>query len=255
MSTGDGRRWRLVRAGRDAVPGSLRRFSARSRQGRWHAALPWLIAIAVVVVPAGIVGLVYGSSALAVRDVRVVGVKVLSPDQVAAAAAIRPGTPLARLDTDAVRGRVAKLAPVHSVEVDRQWPHRVVVRVVERTAVAAVPSNGRYILIDSSGVAFHSVAARPAGLPVFAVDTPGPRDESTRAALTVLDALTPQLRAQLQKLSASRPTRIRLELAKGRTVVWGDATDNAAKAKVATALLARPGAEIDVSAPGVVTVR
>ena len=50
------------------------------------------------------------------------------------------------------------------------------------------------------------------------------------------------------------PTRISLELTDGRTVVWGDATDNDDKAIVATALLGQPGKTIDVSAPNVVTV-
>jgi len=46
-----------------------------------------------------------------------------------------------------------------------------------------------------------------------------------------------------------------LELAKNRTVVWGDETDSDTKSQVATALLRRAGTEIDVSAPSVVTIR
>ncbi len=40
----------------------------------------------------------------------------------------------------------------------------------------------------------------------------------------------------------------------GREIVWGDATENATKARVATSLLGRSGTVIDVSAPDVVTV-
>jgi cell division protein FtsQ len=52
-------------------------------------------------------------------------------------------------------------------------------------------------------------------------------------------------------LSANSPTAIRLELTGGRVVVWGGADQSDVKARVATALLARPGKTIDVSAPEV----
>jgi cell division protein FtsQ len=61
----------------------------------------------------------------------------------------------------------------------------------------------------------------------------------------------------LQVLVADAPTRIRLELTGGRVIVWGDATENAAKVRVATMLLGSQGAAktFDVSAPSVVSVR
>jgi cell division protein FtsQ len=46
-----------------------------------------------------------------------------------------------------------------------------------------------------------------------------------------------------------------VQLRNDRTVVWGDDTQSATKAKVATALLKRDGDTIDVSAPNVVTIR
>jgi len=73
------------------------------------------------------------------------------------------------------------------------------------------------------------------------------------AALHVLAALTPQLRAQLAAVSAASPSAIRLELTDGRVVVWGSADQSDFKARVATALLGRPGKTIDVSAPEVAT--
>ena len=51
------------------------------------------------------------------------------------------------------------------------------------------------------------------------------------------------------------PVEIQLMLNGGREIVWGDATDNATKARVAVSLLGRSGRVIDVSAPNVVTVR
>jgi cell division protein FtsQ len=73
--------------------------------------------------------------------------------------------------------------------------------------------------------------------------------------LTVLSALTPELREQLLAVSVDAPARIRLELRHDRTVIWGDDTASETKAQVSTVLLGRKGDTIDVSAPDVVTIR
>jgi cell division protein FtsQ len=244
-----------VRARSDAVPVSVRRFNQRARPRRMRAAAPWAVAATVLLVVGLVAWLVYGTSVLGVRRVQVDGTAVLDPRQVEEAAAVQPGTPLARVDLDAVRARVAKLAPVARATVDRLWPGTLLVVVTERTAVAAVPVSGTFALVDGSGVAFHTVPARPAGLPVVRLARPGPDDPTTTAALSVLAALTPTLRERLTEIVAELPTRIRLSLRDKKTIIWGDATENDTKAKVATALLGQPGTEIDVSAPEVVTVR
>jgi len=151
-----------------------------------------------------------------------------------------------------VARRVGRLVPVARATVHRAWPRTLVVRVVERTGVAAVPLDGRYAVLDASGVVFRTLPAAP-DLPQLRLASPGPDDPSTRAALTVLAALTPDLRAPLVSVVADAPTRIRLDLRGGRQIIWGDATGNDQKAKVAGSLLSRPVTVIDVSAPDVVT--
>lgn len=257
MAGGGGRNWRLVRADTDAVPSSARRFMARARQRRLRAALPWAVAAGVVLVIGSLVWMVYGTSVLGVREVRVVGTGILTPAQVEDAASVRLTEPLARVDTDAVRARVQALAPVDHAVVSRDWPAAVVIEVVERTPVAAVatPDNKRFTLIDREGVAYRTVHRKPAGLPLAVLAAPGPSDVNTRAALTVLAALTDELREQLVTISVQAPARIRLTLRNDRTVIWGDDSASETKAQVSTALLSRKGDTIDVSAPSVVTIR
>lgn len=246
------RRWRLVRARRDAVPESVRRFSARARRRRLRAARPWLAFLGTVLVLASAGAIVYATPLLGVAHIRVEGATLVTPDEVRAAAAVAPGTPLARVDVAAVGRRVGGLPPVARATVTRSWPDTLVVRVVERTGVAAVPVGGRYAVVDATGVVFRTVAAAP-DLPVVKLARPGPDDATTRAALTVVAALTPQLRDLLVAVVADAPTRIRLDLRGGRAIIWGDATENEDKARVATSLLGRPVTVIDVSAPDVVT--
>jgi len=248
------RSWRLVRARREAIPPSVRRFSARARQRRWQAARPWLVGAAGLAL-AGLAGwLVYGTPLLGVREVAVRGATLLSADEVRAAARIPAGTPLASLDLAAVRRRVVALPAVRVATVERDWPSRVLIVVTERVAVAQVRrSDGRFDLIDGSGVVFHTVPS-DAGLPALKLAAPHPGDPTTVAALKVLAALTADLRAQLLTLVADSPARIHLELRGSRQVIWGDATENAAKGQAATGLLGYPAGVIDVSAPQYVTV-
>jgi cell division protein FtsQ len=255
VTGGGGRNWRLVRADTDAVPSSVRRFMARARQRRLKAVLPWVVGAGVVLVVGALVWTVFGTSVLGVRGVRVVGTELLTPLQVEQAAAVPMKEPLARVDLDAVRARVQGLAAVDRAIVSRSWPATVVVQVVERTPVAAVPADKQFTLIDDEGVAYRTVSRRPAGLPLARLAAPGPGDLNTHAALTVLASLTPQLREQLVAISVEAPARITLVLRKDRTVVWGDDTASPTKAQVATALLQRKGDTIDVSAPDVVTIR
>jgi cell division protein FtsQ len=249
-STG-ARRWRLVRAHPDAVPHSVRRFMHRAGQRRMRGATAWTIVATVAAIAALAGWVTYGTSLLGVRAVRVTGIGVLTEPQVRQAADIRAGTPLARVDLAAVRDRVARLAPVEQVTVSRDWPDAIVVRVTERTAVAAVPQDKQFLLVDRSGVAFDTVGARPAGLPTVTVKSTA----DILAGIRVLAALTPRLRDELASITVDGPARIRLALTGGREVIWGDAAQSELKAKVATALLARDGTTYDVSAPDVVTIR
>jgi cell division protein FtsQ len=256
MTSGGGRNWRLVRADTDAVPSSVRRFMARARKRRLQAALPWAVGAGVVAVAGVLLWIVYGTAVLGVRDVRVVGTDFLTPLQVQQAAAVPMREPLARVDLDKVRARVRGLAPVDKAVVSRSWPGTIKIEVVERTPVAAVPAGPeQWTLIDGAGVAYRSVSRQPDGLPLAQLAAPGPGDVNTRSALTVLSSLTGDLREQLVGISVQAPAQIKLVLRNNRTVVWGDDTQSATKAQVATALLKRKGDTIDVSAPNVVTIR
>ncbi|WP_319458689.1 cell division protein FtsQ/DivIB [Micromonospora sp. RTP1Z1] len=250
---GPARRWQLVRAGTDAVPPSTRRFMARARQRRMRAALPWAVAAGVLALAGLVAWTVLGTGLFGVREVRVVGAKLVTQVEVRDAAAVPDDQPLALVDLAATARRVGALAPVERASVSRDWPGALVIRVVERTAVAAVPQGEQFAVIDRAGVVFRTVSEAPDALPLVRVGRPAPDDPGTRAGLAVLAALSPQLRAQLVSVDVAGLARITLRLRPDRTVVWGDATRGADKSRVATALLGRQADTIDVSAPDVVT--
>lgn len=249
------RGWQLVRAGSDAVPPSARRFMQRARQRRLRAAMPWAVIGSLLGAVGLVVWLLLNTGLFGVREVRVVGAELVTPVQVREAAEVADGVPLARVDLAAMARRIGSLPPVEQATVTRDWPDALVVRVVERTPVAVVPQGERFVVVDGSGVPFRRLSERPADLPLVRVAEPGPDNAETRAALAVLDALTPQLRAALVDVTVEGLARITVRLTEGRTIVWGDATRGEDKARVATTLLSQNADTIDVSAPDVVTFR
>ncbi|WP_206025014.1 cell division protein FtsQ/DivIB [Micromonospora zingiberis] len=249
------RQWQLVRAGRDAVPASTRRFMARARRRRMRAALPWAVAGGVLAVAGLVAWVVLGTGLFGVREVRVEGAELVTAVQVRTAAGVPDGAPLARVDLAELADRIGALPPVEQVSVERDWPAALVVRLTERTGVAVVPRGEQFVVVDAAGVAFRTVPQRPADLPLLRLAEPGPEDPATHAGLEVLGALTPQLRADLVEVTVDGLARISVLLRGDLTVFWGDATRGTDKARVATALLDQDATRIDVSAPDVVTFR
>jgi cell division protein FtsQ len=208
-----------------------------------------LIVSGCVVVAVFVTWLVAFSSVLGVRTVQVRGNHVVSAARIERAASIVRGTPLVRLDTDAVAGRIERLGSIASAQVRTSFPSTVVITVAERVAVGYVGTHGRTMLVDRTGDQYRAVVHPPAGLPRF--DVPSDADARTTggAVATVARALPPRLRAKITVIHALDPLAINLVLTDGRTVQWGSAADSPAKARVLPALLAQPGDQIDVTDP------
>jgi cell division protein FtsQ len=231
-----------------------RRFARRVRARRFsrlRAAMVVLILVFVVVVVSWALLI---SSLFGVQSVKVAGTDRLSREQVVEAAAIRVGTPLARLDTDAVAGRLRVLPQVSSVSVVRQWPRGVGIVVHERVPAAVRPSGSSYVLLDRAGVPFATVGHRPRRLPVVLAPVEA-RATALRAALDVLDAVPVRVGRQVRSVRAATPEEVTLVLSRERTVIWGSPERAARKAAVLTALMTRRAAVYDVSAPDTPTTR
>jgi cell division protein FtsQ len=209
-----------------------------------------LTTLACVVLGVVLAWVVFFSSMLGARTVKVSGLKVLSSAQVTRAAAIAHGTPLIRLDTGAVQRRVESIADVASARVSTSYPSTVTITVVERVPVGVVKVAAGYVLVDKTGDQYRTVANRPAGLPLFVVP-PGTSAKDTGGAVaTVAVSLGAALRAEIGSIQALDPQAITLAMMDGKVVAWGSATQNSLKARVLVALLARPGQhQIDVTNP------
>lgn len=222
---------------------------------RWRVAFVLLLAGGAAGTAAW---LVLFSSVLGVRQVAVTGTAVLSAEDVRRAAGVPPGEPLARVDVDEVRARVAALRRVESARVERIWPGTLRIRVVERAPVAVAQATHGWALVDRYGVVVEERSSAPLRLPRLRVARLGAGDPATRAALAVLTGLPPALAGRVEEVRATSARSVSLRLSDGRNVVWGGPERGDAKARILLALLARPAdraGSYDVSSPDVVTVK
>ena len=233
----------------DPATRSRRRFARRQWLRRW---LVWRYVIAsvlLVALVAGAIWLVFVGSALTVQQVKVTGESELSEQQVLTAAQVPAGAHLAELDLDAIRARVSALAPVRRVDVSRDWPHGVLIKVTERTPVAVVEIGGRFHAMDAEGVLFHDYRRPPAGMPrvVSNADT---SSAALAEAARVIASLPSGLAGRVDHVAVAGLDQVSLVMRGGAQVIWGSAAQSALKAQVLVRLLAQPGHTYDVSVPG-----
>ena len=206
------------------------------------------------VVAVGMGLLLYFTPIMSARDVVITGLGAVPQEEVVAAAAVQPGTPLLQIDTDAIAERVATIRRVASARVQREYPSTMRITVVERAPVVVKDYPDGPHLFDRDGVDF-ATAPPPPNLPYLDADNPGPSDPPTKAALAVMTALRPEVAGQVGRIAAPSVAAITLTLADGRVVVWGTTDRTEEKAMKLAALLTQPGRTYDVSSPDLPTVK
>ncbi len=219
----------------------------------------WVALVLVLLIAAGAGYLVWFTPVLGVSHVQVetadAPLSVEQDAEVRTALDVPMGTPLIRIDLEEAATRVEALPDVADAEVSRHWPGTLTVTVTLRYAVAVVAANSSWYLLDAAGHPFEQVDTPPAGVLQLRLATPGPTDPATIAGLTVIRSLTEQIIPLISTVSAYSAQNVTLELADGRSVIWGSAADSDRKAAVLPAVLTRPGTQFDVSDPELVTVR
>jgi len=213
-----------------------------------------VLAVLVAAVLSGSVWLVFFSSHVTAEGVEVSGAPAVGESRIKRTAQVPTGTPLARVDLDAIQARVESLPAVRHVEVARSWPHTVHIEVIERTPIAVIDRGNGLQALDSEGVLFGGYGTRPRGLPLVRTQ-PDTRTEALQETARVISALPSRVATRVDLVEVATVDEIELVLANGRQVVWGSAEDSDQKAEVLEVLLNRPGQQIDVSVPGRPTTR
>jgi cell division protein FtsQ len=236
------------------------------RRPPWRAAFFALAGVAII---GGVAWALLGNRLFIVRSISVTGTHLVAPAQVLAAADVPLGTPLTRVDPGAVTRRVEAIRQVASVTVSEGWPDHLTIAVTERVPVLAVRmAGGGYDLLDPSGVIVRVATSRPRGLPLFVTTLPGSAfggDPGVAAAAAALTELTPALARTVTTVSAApvlsqagpgaAAEQVTLSMDGGKTVVWGDPGNGAAKDREIQILFRDGYKYLDVSAPGTAVAR
>lgn len=222
-----------------------------------------ILAVALVLLSAGTVWLLYGSQWLRVERVSVSGTTVLTPQQVSEAADVPLGSPLISIDTDAIEARLRRKLPrIDAVEVSRSWPHGIGLKVTERVPVLLVQKGGNFVEVDNDGVRFATVSVAPKGVPALQLTLSRPdsraaslrrfgEERLVREAVRVAGDIPAAVAHATRVVKVRSYDDISLELNDGRTVAWGSSEKGAVKARTLGALMkATPDARhFDVSVP------
>ncbi|MBW4720108.1 cell division protein FtsQ/DivIB [Saccharothrix obliqua] len=230
-------------------PPRAQRPPSRRAPARRKAVRRRVVTVLVLLVVTVVVCAVWFTPLFGVREVEVRGVVELSAERVREVAAVEEGTPLVRLDVDAVAARVRELSRVASVHVERELPGTVVLVVDERDPVAVVKAADGAHLVDATGRDYATVAQPPAGLPELKAAPAGTPD-----AVGVLNGLPEELRREVLLVTATTGADIKLHLTAGREIRWGSYADTRRKAAVVQVLMTRDGTVFDVSSPELPTV-
>lgn len=211
-----------------AMPAPRFGGAARAMQGAWAAAAGWLrirgwvhpralFALGMAWLLVGTAWGLYGAWQTPLNRVEVSGNAALTRVQVAAAAGLAPGMPMAGLDPYATALRLMEHPRIAQAHVRRLWPGALAVTVQERQpAFLAVFAGGGSALIDPAGVV---LMRNPPP------DTPGltdyPRIRSTTSAAAAGTVLADGgIRRGLEAAQAVRET-----LGVRDEPLWVDAAD------------------------------
>jgi cell division protein FtsQ len=184
------------------------------------------------------------SSLAEVTDVHVTGTTTSEGEAVRAALenAARNMTTL-RVRDDVLDEAVSPYRSVAGLQIERDLPHGLRIRVLERRPVAALGTEGRRTPVAADGVVLTGVQPDPA-LPSIDEPVPGgPRvtDERTRAAVAVAAAAPRELLERAEEIDFG-PEGLTADLRDGPPLVFGSREDAAAKWAAAARVLAAPSA-------------
>ncbi|HVZ99953.1 MAG TPA: cell division protein FtsQ/DivIB [Caulobacterales bacterium] len=190
-------------------------------------------------------------------DVTGEGVAAARIAEVRAAIAPQGAHSLLAMDPGSVKARVESLDWVAEAKVRRLWPSTLRVDVRRRQEFARWRENGVVSVIDANGERLLSErAVDHPNLPLIVGRGAGPKAEPLLIALEQL----PQVRAHTAAIVRVGDRRWNLELSSGTLVRLPEAQPELALARLETLqtrhrLLDRPVAELDLRAPGRLSVR
>jgi cell division protein FtsQ len=227
----------------------------------------WLLGVVLV----GVTGwLVLNSPIFAVRQIRLFGNVALTRDEVLDLAGVEDGDSLFRVSSEEVERLVRRSPWVVAVEVDREWPSTLTLRITERRPVALAEGPSGTFMVAGDGTVLGRLAGYLESAPILTELPYVTRTEEILGqgdpypgpppVLRVAASFPPQLRRAVRRVGVDDGAIV-LELRAGGTVLYGDAGATGAKNTAVLAVLDEAGRQgidvgyIDVRIPSSPTLK
>lgn len=171
--------------------------------------------------------IVLNSAFFDVREVRVLGARNVSEDEIRRIAAIRSGTNLIMLDTGDVVSRLREDPWIRDALVERDLPTTAVIRVVERRPSGWVAGSSGFAIVSGDGTILEAVTAVPPRLPEIGTWTgtviAGERVDGLDTTLRITGAMPSGLLRHVASAGIVG-TDVELQLRAGGNVIFGPPT-------------------------------
>jgi len=189
------------------------------------------------------------------RHIRVVGVDVLTAQEVRMLGGVDDVTNVVHMDRTAVTGRLEASPWIADASVHVDLPDTLELRITERRPVGVIDALGERGILASDATLLPMTPGVPDGLPAVRAALGAPSEDQRRAAAAILSALDPVVSERVSAVTVGQDGLVTLSLSAGTEVSTGAAGDEVAKAEALRAVLrwASSGdlelTSIDVSAP------
>ena len=207
-----------------------------------------------------LIGAAVFSPILSVQKIVIRGNELVATKDLKKTLAGEIGKPLPQVSQDHIAKLLKKYTLIESFSAISAPPHTLIIKLVERTPIAIVYTNGAFYYFDPAGVQIGKATATDK-LPVLDIKGSPAKSETYATAIDVLLALPAKMLPKIALVTAKSTDNVtfRLRGYAGQKVVWGDKSNAALKSKVLSALIANQGANdrvtYDVSSPAAPTVR
>lgn len=245
----------------------VRNASRYRRRGASRRATGVVVAVlSIVVVLAIAFAVLFNSSVFAIEEVTVSGANHLTSEELTESAAVPAGSTLLNVDAGGIASRLESNPWVHSVSVDRVFPHTLNLSVTERSISAvvevtvddsntierwALSSDGMWLMRipdqnSEEGKALAAQIYTDADNALKITDIPNGQapeagtfcdNANVKNALAIIDGMTTELADQVKSVSAANSDSTTLTLDNGVEIAFGDATDIRDKERVCLALM------------------
>ena len=204
-----------------------------------------------------------------VREIAVEGSRELTPEIIIGQSGIITGTNIFKINLGQAAAGIKQLPAVKEVQIDRDFPGRILIKIAERKPVALLPVKDGLIAVDGEGVYLRRARIGEKGLPVVtgpAADLTGlpppgqpVQNDHLPVVLEVIRELPAGLVEDLSEVSREQNGRVVLYTLQGTRCCLGDPENVPKKGALLVEILKRlQGKQIeyvDLSQPGAPVVK